>query len=374
MSPFHQRSWTPWQVMRWSLFGLGILLIGWMLYRNQSTLILLGISFCVAYLLDPTVDRLERLGLSRSLAIVLIGLGILLGLGIVVLVVVPQVLVQAQLVINRFPAWWWWISAHIDPLLDHLPPPIADYVPTAFDEAYLQEYLTRLWDWAGVDVPKLTQRLLSIVQSMFTGIANFIVGVLNIVLVPVLSFYLLRDYDALRRQFYAAVPPHWHTEIAAWLEDFDRVLGGFLRGQCTIALILALVYAIGLTLIGLPMGFVIGVISGLANMVPYMSIVVGLLPALLLFSLSDAPTWGRLLTLLLVYASGQLLEGLVLSPRIMGKETGLHPVIVMMAILMGGTLFGLGGIILAVPVAAIVQVLVKRWHHAWKATWAAREF
>ena len=104
-----------------------------------------------------------------------------------------------------------------------------------------------------------------------------------------------------------------------------------------------------------------------------MSIVAGLLPALLLCLLSDAPSFGGILGIILLYVGGQLLEGLYLSPRIMGRETGLHPVVVIVAILISGTLFGLLGIILAVPATAVLQVILRRWHHAWRATWPLEE-
>jgi predicted PurR-regulated permease PerM len=161
--------------------------------------------------------------------------------------------------------------------------------------------------------------------------------VLHILLVPVLIFYLLRDFDVLRDRFYSLLPPHWRPNVAAWLGEIDHAVGGFLRGQFTIALILAALYAIGLSLLGVPLGAVLGIISGLANFVPYMSIVTGLIPTLLLFLLSDAPTMGGVLGIILLYVGGQLLEGVYLSPRTMGRETGLHPVVVMIAILVGGT-------------------------------------
>ena len=142
-----------------------------------------------------------------------------------------------------------------------------------------------------------------------------------------------------------------------------------MRGQFTIALILATIYAVGLALMGVPLGALLGIISGLANLVPYMSIVAGLVPTLVLFLLSDAPSMGGVLGIILLYVGGQLLEGMYLSPRIMGRETGLHPVVVLVAILIGGTLFGLLGIIVAVPVTAVLQVVLHRWHRAWRATW-----
>jgi predicted PurR-regulated permease PerM len=360
---------VPHHVRRWLLILLSSVLIGYVLYRNQATLVLLGLSFVVAYLLDPSVDRLEHLGLSRTLAIALLTALLVLVVGVLCLVIIPQIQRQALLVAERAPRWGQWLYDHLAPFLGQAAAPLSQYFGITLDIDSLKMYAVRLWDWVMSHLPGITYGVLSIFQTMFTGLANFIVGVLNILLVPVLIFYLLRDFDTLHARFYDLLPPHWRPVVADWFSEIDQAVGGFLRGQFTIALMLATLYAVGLALVGVPLGVVLGIISGLANLVPYMSIVVGLIPALLLFSLSDAVSAGGILSIVLIYVGGQLLEGVYLSPRIMGRETGLHPVVVMVAILVGGTLFGLVGIILAVPAAAILQVILRRWHRAWRATW-----
>ena len=355
--------------LRWFCIVLGSVGVVYVVYLSQATLILLGISFVVAYLLDPSIDRLERLGLSRTLAISLLTAVALVSIGVLFLVVIPQLQLQVRHVAGRVPHWGQWLYDHLTPLLEEIAPPLSQYFGVALDIDSLKTYAGHLWDWAMAHLPGITQSILSIFQTMFTGLANFIVGVLNILLVPVMVFYLLRDFDVLRAHFYALLPPYWRPIVADWLGEIDHALGGFLRGQFTIALVLATIYAVGLALIGVPLGALLGIISGLANLVPYMSIVAGLVPTLVLFLLSDAPSMGGVLGIILLYVGGQLLEGVYLSPRIMGRETGLHPVVVMVAILVGGTLFGLLGIIVAVPVTAVLQVVLRRWHQAWRATW-----
>jgi predicted PurR-regulated permease PerM len=359
--------------LRWLLIALGSACVVYVVYLNQATLILLGISFVVAYLLDPSIDRLERLGLSRTWAISLLTGAVLVGMGVLFLVVIPQVQLQARQVAGRAPRWGQWLYARLTPLLEEAAGPLSQYFGIALDIESLKTYAAGLWDWVMAHLPGITQGLFSIFQTMFTGLANFIVGVLHIVLVPVLVFYLLRDFDVMHDRFYDLLPPRWRPSVAVWLGEIDHAVGGFLRGQCTIVLILAALYATGLALLGVPLGAVLGIIAGLANFVPYMSIVVGLFPALVLFLLSDAPSMGGVLGIILLYVGGQLLEGVYLSPRIMGRETGLHPVVVMIAILVGGTLLGLLGIIVAVPVAAVLQVVLRRWHHAWRATWISEK-
>jgi predicted PurR-regulated permease PerM len=355
--------------LRWLGIALASAGLVYVVYLNQATLVLLGISFVVAYLLDPSIDRLEHLGLSRTLAISLLIGVVLVSVGVLFLVIIPQLQSQVRYVAGRAPHWGQWLYEHVDPLLELIAPPLYKYFGIVLDIESLKVYAGRLSDWVMGHLPGITRRILSIFQTMFTGFANFIVGALNILLVPVLIFYLLRDIDIFRVRFYTLMPPHWRPIVADWLGEIDRALGGFLRGQFTIALILATIYAVGLALIGVPLGALLGIIAGLANLVPYMSIVVGLIPTLVFFLLSDAPSLGGILAILLLYVGGQMLEGLYLSPRIMGRETGLHPVVVMMAILVGGTLFGLLGILVAVPVTAVLQVVLHRWHTAWRATW-----
>lgn len=358
---------TP--VRRWLLLGCALVLCGYVLYRTQGTLVLLSISLFTAYLLDPSIDRLERLGLSRTVAIFFLSIGMALSCLVVLVLIVPQLQRQASYLAGRAPHWGQWVYNHLAPALQDLEAPLSRYFGVTLDLESLRTYATRLWEWLLSHLPGVAQSLVSVFQTMFTGVANFIVGAVNIVLVPVLTFYLLRDFDIVSARFYAALPPPWRPVIADWLGEVDQAVGGFLRGQCTIALVLATVYATGLVLLGVPLGFLLGVLAGIANMVPYMSVVVGLVPTLVLFSLSEtASLWGCL-GILLLYVGGQMFEGLYLSPRIMGKETGLHPVVVMVAIMVGGTLGGFLGIVLAVPLTAVFQVVLRRWHQAWQATW-----
>ena len=279
----------------WLGIALGSVGLAYVVYLNQATLILLGISFVVAYLLDPSIDRLERRGLSRTLAISLLIGVILVSVGVFFLVIIPQLQSQVRYVAGRAPHWGQWLYEHIDPLLKLVAPPLYTYFGIVLDIESLKVYAGHLSEWVMGHLPGITQRILSIFQSMFTGFANFIVGALNILLVPVLIFYLLRDFDILRARFYTLLPPHWRPIVADWLGEIDRALGGFLRGQFTIALILATIYAIGLALIGVPFGALLGIIAGLANLVPYMSIVVGLIPTLVFFLLSEAPSLGGIL-------------------------------------------------------------------------------
>src|SRR5262245_35733834 len=192
MAEPHMSLVLPKQTLRWLCISLGVVLVAYVIYRSQATLVLLGISFVIAYLLDPSIDRLERLGLPRTLAIGLLSAFMVVGLGVLVLVIIPQLQFQARQVAERAPRWGQWLYTHLTPLLEKVAVPLSQYFGIALDIDSLKTYAVHLWDWGVSHIPTITHGILSIFQTMFTGLANFIVGVLNIVLVPVLIFYLLR--------------------------------------------------------------------------------------------------------------------------------------------------------------------------------------
>lgn len=374
-------------ILKWILIALGIFLVGWAVYCNVYTLELLAVSFLLSYLLDPVVTKMEKKGLSRTLSISLLLAILAISMMILMVILIPKISTQAKVLFSESPV----VSRPdaVSPAADFSPPPGGEAVEKtnfvkwvdetvnpvlrdlgfqSLDHKELRARVQQLYRWVDSHYPQWSQSVLSVFQSMFTGVANFIVGILNLLLVPVFTFYLLRDYPMIRRSFYVNMPPHWREPVADWMGELDQVVGGFIRGQFSIALILAVINAVGLTLIGVPFGFLIGVIAGLANMVPYMSIVVGLIPAMLLAFLDQPDPW-RLIWVLGLFGGAQLLEGFYLSPRIMGQEVGLHPVLIMLAIIVGGSLFGLTGIILAVPVAAVLKVITARCHEIWKKYW-----
>lgn len=387
--PSNNLSRNQWSftALKWTFGVLGAILIAWAVYCNISTLALLAISFLLSYLLDPVVTHLQRKGLSRTWAISFLFTFMAAALVFLALILTPQITHQAKAFFlesprgdlphstlsptnpsnpspaapepaNHFIAWF---EETVNPFLTNL-----GIESLGRDD--LRARIQQLYRWIDSHFPQWSQSVLNVFQSMFTGVANFIVGILNLLLVPVFTFYLLRDYPMIGKSFYAIIPPQWREPAADWMKELDQVVGGFIRGQFSIALILALVNAIGLTVIGVPFGFLVGVIAGLANMVPYMSIIVGLIPAMLL-SFLDRPDVWRLLWVIAIFCGAQMLEGFYLSPRIMGREIGLHPVLIMLAIIVGGSLFGLVGIILAAPIAAMLKVLLVRCHTSWKEQW-----
>jgi predicted PurR-regulated permease PerM len=175
---------------------------------------------------------------------------------------------------------------------------------------------------------------------------------------PVVAFYLLRDWDHFVRRIDDLLPLEHRKTILAQFREVDRNLAGFARGQASVCLVLAIYYALGLTLVGLEFGLVVGLGIGLISFIPYVGSITGLIVSLGI-ALAQFPTWGPVGLVLGVFVVGQILEGYVLTPRLVGNRVGLHPVWVIFALLAGGTLFGFVGLLLAVPVAAVIGVLTR---------------
>ena len=217
--------------------------------------------------------------------------------------------------------------------------------------AEAQEILTKL----GSLPLKALESVASFSWSALSGFMNFAVASFKMVIVPVAAFYLLRDIDRLREKTLDLVPLENREAVLRISRKLDAVLGNFIRGQLTVVGILSVIYCVGFFLVGLPMSLPIGILVGLAGIVPYLGLVLGLLPTVVLGYLQFHDILHPLLVCG-VFGVAQALEGMVITPKVVGDKLGLHPVAIMMAVLLGGQLFGFIGILLAVPVAAGINV------------------
>jgi predicted PurR-regulated permease PerM len=180
---------------------------------------------------------------------------------------------------------------------------------------------------------------------------------LQVLVVPVAAFYLLRDFERIDDFVYGWVPVPYRDSFKSRLLEIDVILSNFLKGQLTVCAMLAVLYTLGLTLSGTPMSVVIGVGAGLASLVPYLGLLVGLVPALVLTALAHA-SLGPLVGVVATFAVAQALEGYLITPKIVGEKVGLHPVAIMLSLLVGGSLFGFFGLVFAVPAACVLKVLL----------------
>lgn len=335
----------------WLLFAL-LVVFGWLVYLLAPVITPFAISAVLAYLGDPLVDRLQKVTIrkwqvGRTLAVVVVFILILSLLTIILVIVLPMLIDQVQLLIKRFPEWGNWISQTGLPWIGNR----LGLDIQSFDEMRITAMLQEYWK----EISSATFKVLDVVSK--GGLA--VVAVLtNLVLIPVVTFYLLRDWDALVRSLRDFLPRKLEGPVGSVLADVDDVLGAFFRGQLMVMAALGAIYAVGLALIGVEFAFLIGLGAGLLSIVPYLGTAVGLVVATLAAVVQFQDVFHPSMVLL-VFVGGQMAEGMFLTPKLVGDEIGLHPVTVIFAVLAGGQLFGFLGILLALPVAAALNVLVR---------------
>lgn len=314
----------------------------------------------LAYICSPLVDKLDHLRIGkvrmgRTLSTLLV-IALLFGIFIVLLlVVVPLVQKELVLVMQRMPAYIETLRTKVEPWL------LTNFgVTLAIDVSQVQDIITQNWKSASNFVGKL------LLQVSTHGLA-LIGWIANLLLVPVVLFYLLRDWHGIIRRFAELIPRDWYAKTTTIAREIDLVLAEFLRGQLSVMLLTGIFYSAGLWLAGLELALPIGMIAGLLGFVPYLGPTLGVLLALLAAALQFS-SLGQLIPVALVFAAGQMLESLVLTPWLVGDRIGLHPVVVIFALLAGGQLFGFSGILLALPVGAAIAVGLRHVRQSYLAS------
>ena len=304
------------------------------------------VGLAVAYFLDPAADYLERLGFSRVWAVVTIT-SLFVALCILAAsLILPVLLEQAQRFIDFLPALSVSIREWATPALARL----SDAIGLSGG------------DRMGKTIQGESARIGQLLRNLLGGIirgGSALVGLISVVAItPVVTFYLLLDWDRMVAQIDSWLPRHKASVIREQMREIDRTLAGFARGQATVCLILAGYYGVGLSLAGLSFGLLIGMAAGMISFIPYVGSVVGGVSSIGLAALTFTENW-RIAMVVGIFLIGQLVEGNVLTPRLVGGRVGLHPIWVIFALLSGAALFGFKGILIAVPVAAVCGVLCR---------------
>ena len=341
------------QSTRW--FWLTILAItAFLLYVLAPILLPFIAAALLAYLGDPLVDRLEKLRLSRTMAVTVVFLLIFAILVPLLVFLIPLLKEQLGALLSQLPDYVDWLVTNVQPMLQtklgmSLPP---------LEIELLKETFTKEWTNTG----GFLKGLLRTMSHSGLIVAGWLA---NIVLIPVITFYLLRDWDLLVAYVRDILPRSIEGKVTQMARESDEVLGAFLRGQMLVMLALGVIYSIGLRIVGVEFSLLIGLFAGLLSFIPYMGLIVGVLVAgiAVLFQTHDAT---NLLWVLLVFGVAQLIEALFLTPVLVGDRIGLHPVAVIFAVLAGGQLFGFFGILLALPVFAVLAVLLRHAHKKYK--------
>lgn len=331
------------------LILLGVAGFIWLLTMLSSVLTPFFVAALLAYLGDPLADRLEAKGLSRTLSVILVFLLIFVSGLTLLLIFVPMLSVQLVSLLENLPSHIQKIQTLLQPLIHSL-----GISPEQFDMKTLRQALEENWSKAGEFAGQMAQYMTR------SGMA-IIQWLINLVLIPVLTFYLLRDWDVLKGRVRELIPRRHEPKITAMTGECDDMLAGFLRGQLMVMLALSVIYVAGLTVMGLELALLIGVIAGIVSFVPYLGLFVGLALAGVAAYL-QFQEWLPLLFVALIFGAAQLVEAMFLTPRFVGERIGLHPVAVIFAVMAGGALFGFTGVLLALPVAAVVMVMMRHAH------------
>lgn len=307
-------------------------------------------AFALAYLLDPLVDRLETWKLKRTPAVLVLMVSFFVVVILAGLILIPLLRVQVETLASNLPDYLSAVRGWIQPYLEDL---------AGIDRERIGQALHDSMEKLGRVPLELVGTAGGWVWGSITGFVNTLFFVINLVIIPVAMFYLLRDFDDIVAKLGTLIPPRFYEKTTEVVKEIDDVLSQFVRGQLMVATLMAIMYSVGLYWCGTPLSLLIGIMAGYANLVPYLGIVVGFLPAVILTFL-QMQDWVPLIGVVAVFGVVQAIEGILITPRVVGDKVGLHPVIVMLAVLIGAELFGLLGILLAVPVAAILNVLMRR--------------
>ena len=334
---------------KWLLLA-GVAGLGVLIYLLKPVLAPFAASALLAYLGDPLADRLEKWRLSRTAAVVVVFIGILTILTLVILLLIPMLEQQIRYLLVNLPRY-------IDRIQHDLIPRIVEWLqldPQLFDLNTLKQQLQENWKQAGSFAVKVFSSISSSGMTLLLWISN-------LVLIPVVTFYLLRDWDVLVARARELLPRSIEPVAVKLAAESDEVLAAFLRGQLTVMIALGTVYSIGLWLAGLNLALLIGMLAGLVSFVPYLGFIVGIVAASVAMLLQTQDLM-HLIPVIIVFGVGQMLEGMVLTPLLVGDRIGLHPVAVIFAVLAGGQLFGFIGVLLALPAAAVIAVILRHAH------------
>jgi len=327
------------QVQIWGVLGILLVLVLWFL-GNVILPFVLGMA--LAYFLDPVADRLETMGLGRVTATVVISIVAVLIFVVAALSVIPLLVEQMRALIASAPQ-----------LFDEAIRILNDYLPSLADsESTVRQSLRSL----GASIQSRGGELVNAVLGSAASVINLM---LLIVVVPVVTFYMLLDWDPMIARIDALLPREHAPTIRKISKDIDTTVAAFVRGMGTVCLVMGAYYAIALMLVGLQFGLVVGAIAGLVTFIPYIGAILG---GVLAIGLGLFQFWGDWVSLGLVaaiFVAGQMIEGNVLTPKLVGRSVGLHPVWLIFALSVFGALFGFVGMLVAVPVAAAIGVVIR---------------
>lgn len=332
---------------------LSVILFAVLFYLLKPVLTPFLVAALLAYLGDPLVNRLMHLKLPRVLAVTIVFTVIMFFVVSLFLFLIPLLARQLGDFINRLPEFLVWLQQFALPWINE-----SIGVNISLDPQALKVMLTDHWQQAG-DIAVTVWKTIS--QSGLAIIGWFA----KLLLIPVVTFYLLCDWQKVAKGIRELLPRRIESNVMKLWHECDEVIGAFMRGQLFVMLVLAIIYWLGLSLIGLDLALMLGVLAGLLTIVPYLGLIVGILAASIA-ALVQFHDGLHIVYVVIIFTIGHLIENFALVPWLVGDRIGLHPVAVIFAVLAGGHLFGFTGVLLALPVAAVLMVLVRHLKRHYK--------
>ncbi|MCY0908154.1 MAG: AI-2E family transporter [Sulfobacillus thermotolerans] len=330
----------PQKYYRWGLlavFCVGAVAIIW-----SARVVLLPFVFAIviAYLVAPPVEWFVKHHVHRVVAILLVYAALGMVITGVIVYMVPLWVQETVKMIHLIPAltrqlqqtWNYWLMR--------------------FHQAPMPLSVRRAIDETGV---RWENKLFGLSKTVLSTLFGVLPGLLSLIVSPILAFYLLKDMERIRARFWQVIPVKWHAEVYVLGLDIDRALNGFIRGQLLVALVVGVLSGLWVGILGIPLALLIGAIAGITDIIPYVGPIAGALPAVVLAL--DRSSWTAIYAVLGFVAIHQL-EGTVIGPKVMGDSVGLHPLVVIFAILAGGEIGGVAGLLLAVPATAVIKVVM----------------
>jgi predicted PurR-regulated permease PerM len=331
------------RTQRWLWLGAAAL-VAYLIYLLSPILAPFLVAATLAYIFNPLVARMSK-KLPRTLAVCVALLLIAAVILVLLLVLLPLITRQVKSIVTQAPQYVDWIRLHLGPL-------VQQYFGVELDTALVKDWLTS-------HTKEIQGVALSLLPSLKTGGLALLELAANLVLIPVVLFYFMRDWDHMTARVAELIPRQWHDTVTGLLKDIDAVLGEFLRGQLLVMLLMAVFYTVGLWLAGLDYALSVGLIAGFLTFVPYLGVIIGVLLA----TMTGLLQFGELMPLVwiwLVFVAANVMEGNVFVPWLVGDRIGLHPVAVIFALLAFGQLFGFTGVLLALPASAALLVWLRR--------------
>jgi predicted PurR-regulated permease PerM len=329
---------------------LGVLATGYVVYALRSVLTPLFLAFAIAYMLDPVIDRFEAAKIPRQAGIAIVLLGLLGAIAAFVALVLPVVASDVATVASELPGKISALITSADPWLTahgvHVP-----HTTT--------EWMERLGANANAVASSMLAPAGGILSSVVSGGFSVVGSVVAALVVPVLSIYLLNDFDRITAAVRGHLPRRYRRVVTEYAREIDGALSHFLRGQLTVMGIMAVLYGTAYSILGVRLALPIGIVSGTLSFIPYLGSAFALTSGLLM-SLLGGFNPGQLFGVVVAYAIVQTLEGFVIAPRVMGKTVGLPEMWVLIALFVGGEVFGFLGVLLAVPTAAVIKIFLAR--------------